>query len=436
MSTAAITTTAPAPSTTRRSGMLGTTLAQLETAFERLELDEGLRAVLRLPERELSVSVPIRRDDGSIKVFNGYRVQHSSVRGPCKGGIRYHPHVDMDEVRALATLMTLKCAVANVPFGGAKGGVSVNPVELSVNELERLTRRYAIMIAPLIGGKRDVPAPDMNTGGQTMAWIMDTISVLQGEAVPELITGKPIELGGSLGRTEATGRGVAVATGEVLRRLDRDPSKMRVAVQGFGNVGRYAATILAREFGCKIVAVSDISDGRYNPSGIDVQDLFEYAEHNVSKLIEGYAGPTGGDHITNAELLELDVDVLVPAALEGQLTEANADKVRAGIIVEGANGPTSFDGDQILRDRGVHMVPDILANAGGVIVSYFEWVQDLQFYFWDLGEVRERLTRAMCNAFEEVWSTAGKRNIDMRSAAYLLAVQRVAAAMKQRGIFP
>lgn len=434
MSTAVNTPTAPA--TTRRTGMLGTTLAQLETAFERLELDEGLRAILRLPERELSVSVPIRRDDGSIKVFSGYRVQHSSVRGPCKGGIRYHPRVDMDEVRALATLMTLKCAVANVPFGGAKGGVSVNPAELSVNELERLTRRYAVMIAPLIGGKRDVPAPDMNTGGQTMAWIMDTISVLQGEAVPELITGKPIELGGSLGRTEATGRGVAVATGEVLRRLGRDPSKMRVAVQGFGNVGRYAATILAREFGCKIVAISDISDGRYNPSGIDVQDLFDYAEHNATKLIEGYAGPTGGDHITNAELLELDVDVLVPAALEGQLTEANADKVRAGIIVEGANGPTSFEGDQILRERGIHMVPDILANAGGVIVSYFEWVQDLQFYFWDLGEVRERLTKAMRNAFEEVWSTAGARKIDMRSAAYLLAVQRVAAAMKQRGMFP
>ena len=436
MSTAVITPTAPAPSTTRRPGMLGTTLAQLETAFERLELDEGLRAILRLPERELSVSVPIRRDDGSIKVFNGYRVQHSSVRGPCKGGIRYHPRVDMDEVRALATLMTLKCAVANVPFGGAKGGVSVDPRELSLAELERLTRRYAVMIAPLIGGKRDVPAPDMNTGAQTMAWIMDTISVLQGEAVPELITGKPIELGGSLGRTEATGRGVAVATGEVLRRLGRDPSKMRVAVQGFGNVGRYAATILAREFGCKIVAVSDISDGRYNPNGIDMQDLFDYAEHNVTKLIEGYAGPTGGDHITNAELLELDVDVLIPAALEGQLTEANADRVRAGIIVEGANGPTSFDGDQILRERGIHAVPDILANAGGVIVSYFEWVQNLQFYFWDLAEVRERLTKAMTNAFEEVWSLAGARKIDMRSAAYLLAVQRVAAAMKQRGMFP
>lgn len=420
----------------RRGGLLTTALAQLDSAFEQLNLDDGLRAIIRQAERELTVAVPIRLDDGGITVFTGYRVQHSSARGPCKGGIRYHLCVDMDEVRALAMLMTLKCAVANLPFGGAKGGVAVDPKLLSEWELERLTRRYAAMILPLLGGKRDIPAPDVNTGERTMAWFMDTVSMLQGHLVREITTGKPIALGGSEGRTEATGRGVAIATIEMLRRLGRDPKGVTVAVQGFGNVGQYAANILAAEHDCTVVAVSDVSDAIYNPRGLDLAAVTDHVRRNAKFLFEGYGANGSVDHITNADLLTLDVDVLIPAAIESQITVENADHIRARVIAEGANGPTTFEADSILKERGIAVVPDVLANVGGVIVSYFEWVQDLQSFFWDIGEVRTQLAKTMCRAFDEVWSLAEQRRVDMRSAAYLLAVQRVAGVIQQRGLFP
>jgi glutamate dehydrogenase (NAD(P)+) len=414
--------------------MLATALAQLDVAFERLELPAGVRAIIRQPERELTVAVPIRRDDGSYAVYTGYRVQHSSARGPCKGGIRFHPDVDMDEVRALATLMTLKCAVANIPFGGAKGGVSVDPAQLSIGERERLTRRYAAMILPLIGGKRDIPAPDVNTSEQTMAWLMDTISMLQGYMVTEVTTGKPVGLGGSLGRAEATGRGAVIAMVEALRRQGRDPAGMRVAIQGFGNVGQYAADILVSEHGSRVVAASDVSGAVYNSNGLDIPSLLTHVRSGRLLAEDGVNG--GVEHLTNAELLTLDVDVLIPAALENQITEDNAGQIRAGLIVEGANGPTTFEAAHILGERGVVVVPDILANAGGVIVSYFEWVQDLQAFFWDVDEVRAQLKRAMGRAFDEVWSLAQAQQVNLRTAAYMLGVERVASAFQLRGLFP
>lgn len=426
----------PVSSTPARGSMLATALAQLDSACDCLKLDDGLRAIIRQPERELTVAVPIRRDDGTVSVFTGYRVQHSSARGPCKGGIRYHPRVDMDEVRALAMLMTLKCAVVNLPFGGAKGGVTVDPALLSDGELERLTRRYAAMILPLLGGKRDIPAPDVNTGERTMAWLMDTISMLEGHLVREIATGKPIALGGSEGRSEATGRGVAIAAVEMLRRLGRDPQGLSVAVQGFGNVGQYAANILAAEYGCKVVALSDVSDALHNPNGLDLQAVTAHVRHSPGHLLAGYGLNGCVDHIANADLLTLEVDVLIPAAIENQITAQNADDIRAGVIVEGANGPTTFEADAILKDRGITVVPDIVANAGGVIVSYFEWVQDLQSFFWGAEEVRAQLCSTLRRAFQEVWAFAGRGGYDMRTAAYVLAVDRVASAIQQRGLFP
>jgi glutamate dehydrogenase (NAD(P)+) len=417
-------------------GMLETALAQLDEAFERLELDAGLRAIMRQPERELIVSVPIRRDDGTISVYTGYRVQHSSARGPCKGGIRFHPVVDLDEVRALALLMTLKCAVVNLPYGGAKGGVSVDPTALSDAELERLTRRYAAMIMPILGGKRDIPAPDVNTNPRTMAWFMDTASALLGELTPEITTGKPVGLGGSQGRVEATGRGVAIATVEMLKRLKRDPRDMRVAVQGYGNVGLHAADILENEYGCSVVAVSDVTGGLIAPKGLPLPALNDYLTRNPGCLFDGYTTNGRMTRIGNDELLTLDVDVLIPAAIENQITSRNAYDIKASIVVEGANGPTTFEADAILRERGIHVVPDILANAGGVICSYLEWVQDLQWLFWEVNEVRSKLQAMMERAFEEVWALALKDETDMRSAAYLLAVQRVAEAIERRGLFP
>ncbi len=417
-------------------GMLGTALTQLDNAFDFLELEDGLRALIRQPERELTVAVPIRRDDGTVSVYTGFRVQHSSARGPCKGGIRFHPVVDLNEVRALALLMTLKCAVTNLPYGGAKGGVSVDPAELSNYELERLTRRYAAMIMPILGGKRDIPAPDINTNPQIMAWFMDTVSMIKGQFSPEVVTGKPIDLGGSQGRIDATGRGVAIAAIEMLRHLGRDPVDIRIAVQGYGNVGYYAARILAQEHGCRIVGISDVSGGLYNPNGLPLSSLNDYIGHYPARLLSGYVSNGHVDRISNEELLTLDVDMLIPAAIEDQITVRNADQIQAKILVEGANGPTSFEADAILRDRGVHVVPDILANAGGVIVSYLEWVQDLQWFFLEASEVQTRLHDVMQRAFEEVWSLAERRQIDMRSAAYLLAVQRVAEAISQRGVFP
>lgn len=430
------TPTHKAPAAPAHNGMLATALAQLDVAFDHLGLPDGLRAIIRQPERELTVAVPIRREDDTYAVYTGYRVQHSSARGPCKGGIRFHADVDMSEVRALATLMTLKCAVADLPFGGAKGGVSVDPNQLTPYERERLTRRYASMILPLIGGKRDIPAPDVNTDEQTMAWFMDTISMLQGHIVAEITTGKPVSLGGSLGRTEATGRGVVIAAVELLRRQGRSPEDLRVAVQGFGNVGQYAAGIMASEFGSKIVAVSDVSGGLVNPKGLDILALLDYVRERPGRLLEDYGAQGEVDHITNAELLTLDCDVLIPAALQDQITVKNANDIRAGIIVEGANGPTTFEADQILNDRGIKAVPDILANAGGVIVSYFEWVQNLQSFFWDIDEVRKQLHRAMGSAFDEVWSLAESKRVSLRAAAYILGIDRVASAFRMRGLFP
>jgi len=417
-------------------GMLGTALTQLNSIFNLLDLNEGLRAIISQPERELTVAVPVRHDDGIVRVYTGFRVQHSSARGPCKGGIRYHPVVDLNEVRALALLMTLKCAVTNLPYGGAKGGISVDPTGLSDFELERLTRRYAAMIMPILGGKRDIPAPDINTNPRIMAWFMDTVSMIQGQLSPEVVTGKPIELGGSQGRIDATGRGVAISTVEMLRRLGSDPKDMRIAVQGYGNVGFYAANILAREYGCRIVGISDVSGGLYNPKGLPLTSLSDFVANNPGNFLESYMSNGHLDKISNEELLTLDVDVLIPAAIENQITVNNADRIQAKVLVEGANGPTTFEADVILQERGIHVVPDILANAGGVIVSYLEWVQDLQWFFLEASEVQTQLHDVMLRAFEEVWSVAESRQIDLRSAAYLLAVQRVGEAIDQRGIFP
>lgn len=427
---------APSSAVRHRSEMLDTALKQLESAFDGLALDESIRAIIRQPERELTVSVPIYRDDGTISVYTGHRVQHSSARGPCKGGIRYHTGVNIEEVRALALLMTLKCAVANLPFGGAKGGIAVDPAGLSQNELERLTRRYAAMIFPILGGKRDIPAPDVNTNPQTMAWFMDTISTLGGHNIPEITTGKPIALGGSQGRGEATGRGTVIATIEALDRMQLDVSHMSVAVQGFGNVGSHAANILNREYGATVVAISDVSGGLYNPNGLDLAEIDQFLNNNPAQLLVDYPRDNGTDFISNGELLTIDADILIPAAIEDQITAKNADQIQAKIIAEGANGPTTFEADAILHQRGVLVIPDILANAGGVICSYFEWVQDLQSFFWEIDEVRQQLNKVMSKAFDQVWSFAHERDLDLRSAAYHLAVHRVATAIQHRGLFP
>ncbi len=417
-----------------KEDLWATVLAQLDEVAERLHLDPSIHAILRRPERELTVSIPVVMDDGRIEVFTGYRVQHSSARGPCKGGIRYHPDVDLNEVRALAALMTWKCAVVGIPYGGAKGGVQCDPARMSLGELERMTRRFAAMILPIIGSKRDIPAPDVNTNAQVMAWLTDTVSMLEGRMVPEIVTGKPVGLGGSLGRREATGRGVAIVTRELMKQVRRAPEETTVAVQGYGNVGSNAATILS-EMGFRIVAVSDISGGWYHPHGLDIADINRHVASHPRHLLEGYQAP-GVEPITNEELLLADVDVLIPAALEHQLRGDNAPKVRARVIVEGANGPTTREADEIFADRGIIVVPDILANAGGVVVSYLEWVQDLQQFFWDEAEVNSRLEGIMVRSFREVWEFAHERRVSLRLGANMLAVARVAEAVQARGIFP
>ena len=411
-----------------------TVLAQLDEVADRIHLDPGLHAILRQAERELTVAVPVVMDDGTIEVFTGHRIQHSSARGPCKGGIRYHPGVTRSEVRALAALMTWKCAVVNIPYGGAKGGVSCIPAQLSQGELCRLTRRFTTMILPIIGPKRDIPAPDVNTDAQIMAWIADTVSMIEYRSAIDIVTGKPVSLGGSLGRKEATGRGVAIVTRELLRRLDRDPAQTTVAVQGYGNVGSFAATIL-NEMGCKIVAVSDISGGLHHPRGLDIASINSHVATHPRGLLEGYRAP-GVAQITNDELLTSDVDVLIPAALEQQIRADNAPYMRAHMIVEGANGPTTREADDILADRGVVVVPDILANAGGVVVSYFEWVQALQSFFWDESEVNCHLERIMKRSFDEVWEFSHANDMSLRLGACALAVDRVASAVQVRGVFP
>lgn len=405
---------------------------QFDIAADILNLDSGMRQILRVPQRELTVRFPVTMDDGSVRVFTGYRVHHNITRGPAKGGIRYHPAVDIDEVRALAMWMSWKCALVNIPYGGAKGGVVVDPKALSMHELEHMTRRFASEISILIGPERDIPAPDVGTNAQVMAWIMDTISMHRGHTVPAVVTGKPIDVFGSLGRMDATGRGVSIVAREAAKHLGIRFEDAAVAVQGFGNVGG-ASALLINQMGARIVAVSDVSGGYYNRRGLDIPAMLEYARQNRS--LEGYKQP-GLERISNAELLELDCEILVPAALENQITGANADRIKARIIVEGANGPTTPTADEILYDRGVFVVPDILANAGGVTVSYFEWVQGLQEFFWSEEEINERLERIMMRSFSSVLEIALKHRLPLRTAAYMVAVKRVADATMIRGIYP
>ncbi|HLG51819.1 MAG: Glu/Leu/Phe/Val dehydrogenase [Chloroflexi bacterium] len=412
------------------SSFLDTVLAQFDRAADRLNLEPGLRRVLRTCKRELTVNFPVRMDDGEIRIFTGYRVQHSQARGPAKGGIRYHPSVTLDEARALAILMTWKCAVMRLPFGGAKGAVACDPSRLSVGELERLTRRFTAELEPIIGPDSDIPAPDLGTGAREMAWMMDTYSMHRGYSIPAVVTGKPLEIGGSEGRAEATGHGVALCVAEVARRVGLPWPSISVAVQGFGNVGGVTARRLAA-MGCRVVAVSDASGGVYRAAGLNVSALTRYVQEHGH-----VAGFPGGDQIDNATLLALDCDVLVPAAMERQIVRTNAAAVRARIIVEGANGPLDAEADRLLTERGVVIVPDVLANAGGVTVSYFEWVQDRESFFWGENEVYERLERVMLPAFDDVWRTAETHHTSLREAALLLAVDRVARAIRLRGIYP
>jgi glutamate dehydrogenase (NAD(P)+) len=419
---------APAPET---ESAYAVALAQFDSVAEQINLTPDLRAVMRTPRLEFTVNFPVQMDDGSVRVFTGHRVQHSTARGPAKGGIRYHQAVTLDEVKALAMWMTWKCAVVNLPYGGAKGGVAVEPKALSLTELENLTRRYASELQLIIGPGKDVPAPDMGTDGRVMAWIMDTYSMNVGYVVPGVVTGKPVAIGGTLGRVEATGRGVTYVAQEAARYRGMSLPGARVAVQGFGNVGYNSARLL-RDAGCSIVAVSDVSGGIYNKDGLDWEELERAKLSGIPlRQVKG-----SYDHVTNAELIELPVEVLVPAALENQITAQNAARVRATMIVEGANGPTTPEADAILQDNGAYVVPDILANAGGVIVSYFEWVQDLQSFFWEEDEVNQRLRRIMARAFGEVAAIAEREHVSLRDAAYILALRRVEEAIKLRGIFP
>lgn len=420
--------------TPEKKNLWDTVRGKIDDVAMLLKLDAGIHAIIRQSERELTVSVPVVMDDGFVKVFTGYRIQHSSVRGPCKGGIRYHPEVNIDEVRALAALMTLKCAVVDIPYGGAKGGIQCDPTQMSENEICRMTRRFAAMIMPIIGAKRDIPAPDVNTNAQTMAWIADTVSMLEGKTTLDIVTGKPTHLGGSLGRKEATGRGVAICTSELLKRKGLSLDQTSIAVQGYGNVGSFAASIL-NHMGCKIAAISDVSGGLYNPKGLDIESINQHVMYHPKHLLEGYQAP-GVSRIDNEELLASKVDVLIPAALEHQIRADNADQIRAKYIVEGANGPTTPEADAILLDRNILLVPDILANAGGVVVSYFEWVQDLQFYFWDEDEVNKNLKRIMTKSFAKVWDYSQEQGVPMRMGAYMLAVDKVANAVQERGMFP
>ncbi len=404
---------------------------QLAVAANLLDLDKGLHAVLAQPMRQLIVHFPVVLDNGEVQVFEGYRVQHNAARGPTKGGLRYHPDVDLDETSALAMWMTWKCAVANIPYGGAKGSVKVDIKQLSKRELEKLTRRFVTEISSMIGERSDIPAPDIGTNAQVMAWVMDTMSMQKGYTVPGAVTGKPIELGGSEGRTEATGRGVVVTMEEAAQMMNLDLGKSKIIVQGFGNVGSTAAK-LAEEAGATVVGISDAVGAIYNPNGLPVHDLFNR-----------YSGRDGGireyedaEKLTNTELLEMPCDILIPAAIAAQITKENAGRIKARLIVEGANGPCTPDADHILGDKGILIVPDILANAGGVVVSYFEWVQDLQNFFWEENEVNNKLTKIMRHSFAGVEATMRAHKTDMRTAALIIGVKRVADATIRRGIFP
>ncbi|MCX6340175.1 MAG: Glu/Leu/Phe/Val dehydrogenase [Candidatus Aureabacteria bacterium] len=411
-------------------GPLDMVLQQLDLAVQKLKINPDIHEKLKTPQRILIVSVPVRMDDGHLKVFTGYRVQHSMERGPCKGGIRYHPQVDLNEITALAMLMTWKCAVVNIPYGGSKGGVVCDPSQMSEFEIERLTRRYASEISIIIGPDKDIPAPDVNTNPKVMGWIMDTYSMNLGHSVPGVVTGKPLCLGGSKGRLEATARGVFYVTEQTCAYKGLSLGEVSVAIQGFGNVGSYTARII-HEHGGKVVAVSDVSGGTHNPAGLDIPKVLAHMAQK--KPLREFSG---GKPITNKQLLECQCDILIPAALEGQITEQNAPHIKAQIIVEAANAPTTPSGDRILRERGVLVVPDILANAGGVTVSYFEWVQSLQAYFWSEEEVNEKLRRVMTQAFTETIAMMEKYRVDMRMGAMMLGVGRVAEAAGYRGLWP
>jgi glutamate dehydrogenase (NAD(P)+) len=408
-------------------------LQVLEKSATKLGLNRVDYETLRYPERMLKVSLPVKMDDGNVHIFEGYRIQHSSTRGPCKGGIRYHPEVDEDEVKALAFGMTLKCAVVNLPYGGAKGGIKVDPSKLSRGELERLTRRYTTAIMPIIGPEKDIPAPDVNTNADVMGWIMDTYSMLHGYAVPGVVTGKALEIGGSLGRPEATGRGVSIVATEALKYFKMD-GPQRVAIQGMGNVGSNASRLM-QKLGPKIVAVSDASGGLYDANGLDVDKIVAYLKDHPNSLAT-FPKPDSAKIITNEELLTSDCDVLIPCAMASQISVSVAEKLKAKLIVEGANGPTTVNADEILGKRNIPVIPDILANAGGVIVSYFEWVQNLQNFAWEEEQVNSTLKQIMTKSFGEVLEIVKDKKVDFRIAAYMLAVSKLVRAKKSRGIFP
>jgi glutamate dehydrogenase (NAD(P)+) len=403
--------------------------ARFDLAAEKLNLDEGLRKVLRYPTREIILHIPVAMDNGKLEVFTGFRVQHSIARGPSKGGLRYSPDVTLDEVRALAAWMTWKCAVVNIPFGGAKGGVICDPHKMSMGELERMTRRYTAELIDFIGPEKDVPAPDMNTNEQTMAWMMDTYSMHMRQTVTAVVTGKPLNIGGSRGRREATGRGIMIAVDQAVRKLGLSRESSRVIVQGFGNVGSNAARLMS-EVGYKVIAIAELDGGLYNKNGIDVDALWEFRQRNGT--IHGFPGAEKADA---ADLLVTECEVLIPAATENQITSRNADRVKCKILAEGANGPTTATADEILSDKKIFVIPDILCNAGGVTASYFEWVQDRQGYFWKESVVNEQLEHIMVGAFEDVVRFSETHGVNNRIAAYMLAIDRVAYTIRQRGIY-
>ena len=401
---------------------------QVKTACDRLNADPAVYEILKNPQRALEVSFPVKLDNGTVKTFTGYRSQHNNAVGPYKGGVRFHPNVNLDEVKALSIWMTIKCCVAGIPYGGGKGGITVDPRDYSEAELERISRAYAEAISPLIGEKIDIPAPDVNTNGKIMSWMVDAYENVVKKSAPGVFTGKPVEFGGSLARTEATGYGVNFAAVQALEKLGKDVKGATYAIQGFGNVG-YHTGYYAHKAGAKIVAVSTVDVAIYNENGLDMEALFK--EYQANGFITNKAGY--GKEISNAELLALDVDVLAPCALENQLTSENAGKVRAKIVVEGANGPTTPEADAILRQNGVLVVPDILANCGGVVVSYFEWVQNLQGYYWEFDEVQEKETVVLRRAFRDIWNLAQEYDVDLRTASYMMSIRRVEKAMKLRG---
>ena len=413
----------------REVSVFGDGIAYFNEAANLLELDSTMRAILTHPTRQIIFSIPFQRDNGEFEVYTGYRVQYSFARGPAKGGIRFHPGVTLDEVTALAFWMTWKCAVVDLPFGGGKGGVTCDPSKLSQGELERITRRYAAELVEVVGPDKDVPAPDVNTNPQTMAWFMDTYSMHMRQSVPGVVTGKPLVIGGSKGRVEATGRGVTICGMDELENMGIKPQDATVVIQGFGNVGMWAARLFAMR-GCKVVGISDVTGAYYNADGIDVEKACELAEKD-----RNLGAFRGGDKISNSELLVSECEVLVPAALEKVLTAENAPQIKAKLIVEGANGPTTPEADRIFNERGITVIPDIMANAGGVTVSYFEWVQDRMGYFWKLNEVNERLEDTLITNFHELRGIAKRHNIPYRTAAYMMGIDRVVQALKLRGVY-